>query len=47
MINALRRRAPEVASARSVAEGCMVLLVFVGNVETYSLLGGWLLLLIQ
>ena len=43
MHDALCRRAPEVASARRVAEMCMVLLVFVGNVEIYSLLGGWLL----
>ena len=46
MFDSLCRRAPEVGSARRVAERCMVLLVFVGNnnVEIYSLLGGWLLL---
>ena len=43
MLDALCRRAPEVASARRVAERCTVLLV-VRNVETYSLLGGLLLL---
>ena len=48
MLDALCRRAPEVALARRVAERCM-LLVFVGNIialeiEIYSLLGGWLLL---
>ena len=48
MVDALCRRAPEVASARRVAERCMVLLVVVGNnVEIYSLLGEWLLLLLQ
>ena len=31
MLDALCRRAPEVASARRVAERWMVLLVFVGN----------------
>ena len=41
MLDTLCRRAPKVASARRVAERCMVLLVFVGNnVEIYSLLGG-------
>ena len=44
MLDALCRRAPEVASARRVVEGCTVLLVFVGDVEIFSLLGGWLLL---
>ena len=41
MLDALCRRAPEVASARMVAERCMALLVVVGNnVEIiYSLLG--------
>ena len=43
MLDALSPRAPEVASARRVAERCMVMLV-VGNVEIYSLLGEWLLL---
>ena len=38
MLDALCRRAPEVASARRGAEGRM-LLVFVDNVEIYSLLG--------
>ena len=36
MFDALCRRVPEVASARRVAERCMVLLV-VGNVERCSL----------
>ena len=40
MLDALCHRAPEVASARRVAERCMMLFVFVGNVEIYSLLGG-------
>ena len=46
MLDALCRRAPGVASTRRVAERCMVFLVFVGDVEIYSLLGGggWLLL---
>ena len=42
MLDALCCRAPELASARQVAERCAVLFV-VGNVEIYSL-GGWLLL---
>ena len=44
MLDALCRRAPGVASTRRVAERCMVFLVFVGDVEIYSLLGGggWL-----
>ena len=41
MLDALCRRAPEVASARRVAERCMVLLVVGNNVEIYSLAGGW------
>ena len=41
MLDTLCLRAPEVASARRVAERCMVLLVFVCNiVDIYSLLGG-------
>ena len=40
MLDALCRRAPGVASTRRVAERCMVFLVFVGDVEIYSLLGG-------
>ena len=44
MLDALCRRALKVTSAWRVAKRFMVLLV-VGNVEVYSLLGGWLLLL--
>ena len=40
MLDALCRRAPGVASTRRVAERCMVFLVFVGDVEIYSLLLG-------
>ena len=40
MLDALCRRAPEVASARRLAERCMVLSVVGDNVEIYSLLGG-------
>ena len=43
MLDTLCRKTPEVASARRVAERCMVLSV-VSNVEIYSL-GEWLLLL--
>ena len=40
MLHVLCRREPAVASARRGAERCMVLLVFVGDVEIYSFWGG-------
>ena len=40
MLDALCRRGPEVASARRVAERCIVLLVFVVNVDRNILVVG-------
>ena len=47
MLDALCRRAPEVASDRRVAERYMVLLVFVGKKYTRCWGDGWLLLILQ